>query len=40
MIHMGLRKGEVLVDMINGVEDTKGNNGEKGFLVITNLRLL
>jgi Bardet-Biedl syndrome 5 protein len=40
MMHMGLRKGEVLVDMINGVEDTKGNNGEKGYLTITNLRLL
>jgi len=40
IMHMGLRKGEVLVDMINGVEDTKGNNGEKGFLIITNLRLL
>ena len=40
IMHMGLRKGEVLVDMINGVEDTKGNNGEKGYLVITNLRLL
>jgi Bardet-Biedl syndrome 5 protein len=40
MMHMGLRRGEVLVDMINGVEDTKGNNGEKGYLVITNLRLL
>lgn len=40
MMHMGLRKGEVLVDMINGVEDTKGNNGERGYLVITNLRLL
>ena len=40
MIHMGLRRGEVLVDMINGVEDTKGNNGEKGYLAITNLRLL
>jgi Bardet-Biedl syndrome 5 protein len=40
MMHIGLRKGEVLVDMINGVEDTKGNNGEKGYLIITNLRLI
>ena len=40
MMHMGLRRGEVLVDMINGVEDTKGNNGEKGYFAITNLRLL
>ena len=24
------RKGEVTIDSINAVEDTKGNNGEKG----------
>ncbi|CEG39573.1 ap-2 complex subunit [Plasmopara halstedii] len=35
-----LRKGETLVDAINSVEDTKGNNGERGSLEITNLRLL
>ena len=28
------------VDSINSVEDTKGNNGERGHLVITNLRLI
>lgn len=34
------RPGEVHVDSINSVEDTKGNNGEKGVLIVTNLRLL
>jgi Bardet-Biedl syndrome 5 protein len=28
------------VDSINQVEDTKGNNGDKGSLIITNLRLI
>ncbi|KAL1508579.1 hypothetical protein AB1Y20_004677 [Prymnesium parvum] len=35
-----LRPGEVRIDSINSVEDTKGNNGEKGSLSITNLRLI
>lgn len=35
-----LRRGEVEIDSINSVEDTKGNNGEKGSLTITNLRLI
>jgi len=35
-----LRKGEVQIDSINSVEDTKGNNGERGFLIVTNLRLI
>ncbi len=34
------RRGEVEIDSINSVEDTKGNNGQKGFLVVTNLRLI
>lgn len=34
------RKGEFVVDSINQVEDTKGNNGDKGSLLITNLRLI
>mmetsp|Transcript_56120 Transcript_56120/g.135528 ORF Transcript_56120/g.135528 Transcript_56120/m.135528 type:complete len:344 (-) Transcript_56120:133-1164(-) len=37
---LSLRKGEVLIDSINSVEDTKGNNGERGSLAVTNLRLL
>lgn len=34
------RRGEVEIDSINSVEDTKGNNGEKGALSVTNLRLI
>lgn len=34
------RRGEVEIDSINSVEDTKGNNGEKGALSITNLRII
>uniref|UniRef100_A0A7E5A161 Bardet-Biedl syndrome 5 protein homolog n=1 Tax=Panagrellus redivivus TaxID=6233 RepID=A0A7E5A161_PANRE len=37
---MKLIPGEVLVEKIDGVEDTKGNNGDNGTLRITNLRLL
>ena len=33
-------KGEFEIDSINSVEDTKGNNGKRGFLVVTNLRLI
>lgn len=32
--------GEVLIDSLNNVEDTKGNNGQAGRLMVTNLRLL
>lgn len=35
-----LRKGEIIIDSINSVEDTKGNNGERGLLEMTNLRLI
>ena len=35
-----LRKGENLIDSIPNVEDTKGNNGDKGNLLITNLRII
>lgn len=34
------RKSEIQIDSINAVEDTKGNNGDKGQLTITNLRLI
>jgi Bardet-Biedl syndrome 5 protein len=37
---LDLRTGETPIDSINSVEDTKGNNGEKGSLSITNLRLI
>lgn len=32
---MECRKGEVVIDSINSVEDTKGNNGERGDLTLT-----
>lgn len=37
---LSLRKGEVLIDSMRSIEDTKGNNGENGKLQVTNLRLL
>ena len=37
---LGCRKGEMIVDSINSVEDTKGNNGERGSLIVTNLRII
>ena len=37
---LDLRKGEFLIDRMGRVEDTKGNNGESGELVVTNLRIL
>lgn len=38
--NLNLRKGENMIDSINSVEDTKGNNGDRGSLEITNLRLI
>eukprot|EP00998_Keelungia_sp_KM082_P005655 NODE_1962_length_1172_cov_70.622967_g1945_i0.p1 GENE.NODE_1962_length_1172_cov_70.622967_g1945_i0~~NODE_1962_length_1172_cov_70.622967_g1945_i0.p1 ORF type:complete len:346 (+),score=68.16 NODE_1962_length_1172_cov_70.622967_g1945_i0:99-1136(+) len=35
-----LRRGEFEIDSLDSIEDTKGNNGEKGSLVITNLRMI
>jgi len=35
-----LRKGEFQIDSMDSVEDTKGNNGERGELLITNLRMI
>jgi Bardet-Biedl syndrome 5 protein len=37
---LDLRRGEVEIDSINSVEDTKGNNGDRGSLSITNLRII
>lgn len=37
---LACRKGEKLIDSINSVEDTKGNNGERGSLIVTNLRII
>ena len=40
IVDLKLRRGEEEIDSINSVEDSKGNNGDRGFLVITNLRLI
>eukprot|EP01112_Ceratiomyxa_fruticulosa_P009754 TRINITY_DN2556_c0_g2_i3.p1 TRINITY_DN2556_c0_g2~~TRINITY_DN2556_c0_g2_i3.p1 ORF type:complete len:235 (+),score=20.31 TRINITY_DN2556_c0_g2_i3:263-967(+) len=37
---LDLRPGEQLIDSIPNVEDTKGNNGDSGSLLVTNLRLI
>ncbi|KAJ1478191.1 bardet-Biedl syndrome 5 protein, partial [Baffinella frigidus] len=35
-----LRRGEVVIDCMNSIEDTKGNNGESGEMQVTNLRMI
>jgi Bardet-Biedl syndrome 5 protein len=40
MQKMALYNGEQIVDSMNDVEDTKGNNGDRGCMIITNLRLI
>lgn len=35
-----MRRGEKMIDSINSVEDTKGNNGERGSFFVSNLRLV
>lgn len=37
---MKMRPGEKVVDRLEFVEDTKGNGGDKGRLIVTNLRIL
>lgn len=37
---MKLRPGEKAIDRLDSVEDTKGNGGDKGRLIVTNLRIL
>ncbi|XP_063693183.1 Bardet-Biedl syndrome 5 protein homolog [Bolinopsis microptera] len=37
---MKMRPGERLIDHLDSIEDTKGNNGEKGRLMVTNLRII
>jgi Bardet-Biedl syndrome 5 protein len=37
---LNYRDGEFQIDSINSVEDTKGNNGERGVLYVTNLRVI
>ncbi len=35
-----MRGGEFVIDSINSIEDTKGNNGERGSMQVTNLRMI
>ncbi|RUS90497.1 hypothetical protein EGW08_001765 [Elysia chlorotica] len=37
---MKFRPGEKLIDQLDAVEDTKGNNGDRGRLMVTNLRII
>ncbi|KAI4489566.1 hypothetical protein M0802_011003 [Mischocyttarus mexicanus] len=37
---MQLRAGEMMVDKLDLIEDTKGNSGDNGRLIVTNLRIL
>lgn len=37
---MKLRPGEQMIDRLDSVEDTKGNGGDRGRFIITNLRIL
>jgi len=38
--HLACRRGEIVIDEMRSIEDTKGNNGERGELRVTNLRLV
>eukprot|EP00919_Chromeraceae_sp_WS-2016_P075203 GHVR01177891.1.p1 GENE.GHVR01177891.1~~GHVR01177891.1.p1 ORF type:complete len:228 (+),score=26.88 GHVR01177891.1:34-684(+) len=38
--HLSLRGGELLIDSMNAIEDIKGNNGQRGEMIITNLRVI
>eukprot|EP00033_Pygsuia_biforma_P003251 GCRY01003563.1.p1 GENE.GCRY01003563.1~~GCRY01003563.1.p1 ORF type:complete len:344 (+),score=65.22 GCRY01003563.1:140-1171(+) len=40
LVDLELRKGEFIIDSMDNVEDTKGNNGEVGSLFCTNLRFM
>ncbi len=37
---MKMRPGEELIDMLTSIEDTKGNSGDRGRLLVTNLRVI
>ncbi|XP_067942594.1 Bardet-Biedl syndrome 5 protein homolog [Watersipora subatra] len=37
---MQLRPGEKIIDRLEAIEDTKGNNGDRGRLVVSNLRII
>ncbi|KAF3843280.1 hypothetical protein F7725_002129 [Dissostichus mawsoni] len=40
VMQMKTRPGEVLIDCLDSIEDTKGNNGDRGRLLVTNLRII
>lgn len=35
-----MRNGELLIDKLDMIEDTKGNAGDQGRLLVSNLRIL
>ncbi|XP_060085835.1 Bardet-Biedl syndrome 5 protein homolog [Ylistrum balloti] len=37
---MRMRPGEKMIDRLDAVEDTKGNNGDRGRIMVTNLRII
>lgn len=37
---LNCRAGEFIIDTLDSVEDTKGNSGESGRIIITNLRFI
>ncbi|XP_071491854.1 BBSome complex member BBS5-like [Diadema antillarum] len=37
---MNMRPGEAVIDKLESIEDTKGNNGDRGRLLVTNLRVI
>lgn len=37
---MKMRPGESVVDRLDAVEDTKGNSGDRGKMIVTTLRLI
>ena len=37
---MKMRPGEVLIDRLDSIEDTKGNSGDRGRMLVTNLRII
>ncbi|XP_066995099.2 Bardet-Biedl syndrome 5 protein homolog isoform X1 [Anabrus simplex] len=40
LVKMKMRPGEKILDKLDSVEDTKGNGGDVGRLVVTNLRII
>ncbi|KAJ8311265.1 hypothetical protein KUTeg_011183 [Tegillarca granosa] len=35
-----MRPGERMIDSLNAIEDTKGNNGDRGRMIVSNLRII